>query len=262
MKTDIKIIFIDIDWTILNHGHDKHEFDMPSIEALKQVQKKDILIYLCTARPYDSIIQTGLLDMIKPDGIICTNGAVVFINNQLIHHNVFNPEDVKKIIQVAHKHHLTIELSSDKERWLTKKGNKYVDNYFAVFNEIYPPIRKYNNENISAVLLFAPKKFDDILNKELPKGISCFRFSDYGIDVHHTPIYKSEGIIEVLKYLKIDPCYSMGIGDDYGDIEMFKVVGYPVCMENGREEAKKYAKYICPHIDDHGVKIALQKYFK
>ena len=76
---DIKIIFSDIDWTILDHV--THSFDIASINALKAAQKRGILVYLATARPYLSMEQTGLLDLITPDGVICTNGSVAFIND-------------------------------------------------------------------------------------------------------------------------------------------------------------------------------------
>ena len=257
MQNEIKIIFSDIDWTLLNHGHDKHEFDLPSVEALKKVQQKGVKIFFCTARPYHSVVGTGLLDLITPDGVICTNGAVAFINEQIIHNHIFPNHLVKEVIKVCHKHHITVELSSEKDRYLTKKWNKYVDAYFAIFNEVYPEIRKYNNENISAITI----KFDEVLKKELPKECSLFRFAPTGIALHLEPIYKSEGVNAVLDYLKMNPEQAMAIGDDYGDIKMFEVVGLPICMGNGREEVKPYAKYICPHIDEHGVKIALEKYF-
>ncbi len=261
MSKDIKIIFSDIDWTLLNHGHEKHAFDMESIDALKQVQKQGVLVYLCTARPYHSVVGCGILDIFTPDGIICTNGAVVFVKDQLIHNHCFSNEDVRQIIKVAHKHHLTIELSNEKDRWLTKPKNKYVDNYFALFHEICPEIRPYRDENISAVLLLAPEKFDAILAQELPKGITGLRFTEYGVDMHYDPIYKSEGVNAVLDYLHISPDHAMAIGDDYGDIQMFHVVKYSICMANGREEAKTAASDICPHIDEHGVAIAMKKYF-
>ena len=75
MISETKIIFVDIDWTILNHNI--HDFDHVSIEALKKAQENGYLIYLCTARPYQSIELTGLFDFLKPDGIVCTNGGVV-----------------------------------------------------------------------------------------------------------------------------------------------------------------------------------------
>ena len=261
MNKDIKIIFTDIDWTILNHGHDDHVFDYESIEALKRAQATGVKLFLCTARPYHSIKGSGLLDLITPDGIVCTNGAVVFVGDKVIHNNCFKKEDVKQIIKAAHRHHLTIELSNEKDRWLTKPKNKYVDYYFAVFNEIVPEIRKYNDENISAVLLLAPKKYDEILKKEFPEGISGFRFMDYGVDVHYKPIYKSEGVNAVLDYLNINKDEAMALGDDYGDIEMFKCVKYSICMENGKEEAKAVAYDIAPHIDEHGVAKVMKKYF-
>ena len=261
-NSDIQIIFTDIDWTLLNHGHDKHEFDTPSIEALKKVQKQGVKVFLCTARPFHSVKGTGILDIIKPDGVICTNGAVAYVGEQIIHNHIFPNHLVEEIVRTCHKHHITVELSDEKDRWLTKGGNRYVDEYFAIFNEVYPDIRKYKGENISAILLMCPEKFDEKLKEELPKECSLFRFAPTGIDLHLQPIYKSEVVNAVLDYLKIDRKHAMAIGDDYGDIKMFEVVGHPICMGNGREEVKPYAEYICPHIDEHGVSIALNKYFK
>lgn len=262
---DIKIIFTDIDWTLLNHGHDKHVFDMPSINALKKVQQKGVKIFLCTARPFHSVKGTGLLDIFHPDGIVCTNGAVCFYQDKVIHNHVFSNHLVQEIVKTCHKHHITVELSNEKDRWLTKGGNKYVDAYFAIFNEVYPEIRpvvkKYKDQNVSAILLMCPEKFDEKLKNELPKECNLFRFAPTGIDLHLQPIYKSEGVNAVLDYLKIDKKYAMAIGDDYGDIKMFEAVGHPVCMGNGKEEVKPYAEYICPHIDDHGVAIAMKEYF-
>ncbi len=261
MNKDIKIIFSDIDWTLLNHGHEKHEFDYESIEALKRVQASGVLLYLCTARPYHSVKGCGILKLLKPDGIVCTNGAVAFAGKKIIHNNCFPKEDVEKIIKVAHKHHLTIELSNERDRWLTKPKNKYVDYYFAVFHEIVPEVRPYKGENISAVLLLAPKKYDEILKEEFPKGITGFRFMDYGVDVHYKPVYKSEGVNAVLEYLNISKDNAMALGDDSGDKEMFQAVKYSICMENGKDDAKAVAYDICPSIDEHGVAIAMKKYF-
>ena len=55
-----RIAFIDIDWTILDH--DIHDWDYESLDVLRELQRAGLLIYLCTARPYDSIVHTGLLN--------------------------------------------------------------------------------------------------------------------------------------------------------------------------------------------------------
>ena len=62
-----QIIFVDIDWTILDHN--KGDFDYDSINKLIELQKEGLLVFLNTARPYDSIYHTGLLKLFHPDGI-------------------------------------------------------------------------------------------------------------------------------------------------------------------------------------------------
>ena len=96
MKKDYKIAFIDIDWTILNHENG-HYFDMESIDAIKKAQEEGLLIYFCTARTYASITFTGLFDLIKPNGIICTNGNVMFIEDNLFEALII-PESIVKNI--------------------------------------------------------------------------------------------------------------------------------------------------------------------
>ena len=81
MDKKYQIIFVDIDWTILNHHIS--DWDHESLNKLKELQSQGVLIYLNTARPYDSIVHTGLFDLFTPDGIVCTNGGVVFIKDKL-----------------------------------------------------------------------------------------------------------------------------------------------------------------------------------
>ena len=144
MNKDIKIIFVDIDWTLLDHA--KHDFDYESIDALKKAQKKGVLVYLCTARPYESIMQIHLLDHFKSDGIICTNGGLVFNNNQVIMKNIFPTNIVEKTLEVCNKKKLEVEYGTIKERYFSVPSNKYVTNYFSTFNENPCPVKDYEGE--------------------------------------------------------------------------------------------------------------------
>lgn len=261
---DIKIIFTDIDWTIYDHSVKPSIFDMESINALKQAQKNGVLVYLCTARPYSSVLDTGLFDVFTPDGAVYTNGAVAFkgINDTIIHNHCYPSDLVRQIIKICHKHHLTIQLSDEKDRWLTKKANKYVNKYLEHFIETFPVVReKFHDEKISAVLLFAPEKYDEILKKELPSHLHYFRFDDHGVDIHDDPIHKSEGVRAVLEYLNISKDQAISFGDDFGDIEMFKETKYSVAVANGKEEVKQAATFVSKPIQEHGVAHAL-KHFK
>ena len=254
------IIFVDIDWTILDHN--KHDWDYPSLDILNKLQKEGLLVYLCTARPYDSILHTGIFKLLKPDGVICTNGGVAFINDKLLFANLIPEDIVRTIEKVANRHHLVLEISTSKGRHFTAKPNKYVKQYFSVYAEVVPEIRKYENKDASAILLFAPEKYDPILKKEFPKEMSLLRFDTCGVDVGYYTNTKGDGIKKVLKHLNINKDNAIGIGDSYDDISMFKNVGLSIAMGNGSDEAKANADIVTSSIAESGLYKALKDIFK
>ena len=251
MHKRIKIIFVDIDWTILNHKI--HDWDYESLDALKSAQKNGKLIYLCTARPYDSVVHTGILDLITPDGIICTNGGVAFVKDKVLFSNDIPENIVKTVENIANRHDLVVEMSTDRGRYFTAPTNKWVQEYFKSYAETIPPVIKDKTDNVSAMLLFAPKEMDEMLMEELPQEIRYFRFDLYGVDLCYFENSKGAAIKRVLKKLHINKKKAMGIGDDYGDIPMFEEVGVSIAMGNGKDEAKQKATYIADTIHEHGI---------
>lgn len=248
---NIKIIFVDIDWTILDHN--KHDWDYESIDALKMAQKAGILVYLNTARPYDSILHTNLFDIFTPDGIVCTNGGVVFVGDKLLYANTIPEDIVRQIEKISNKHHLVLELSTNKERYFTAKPNVYVHNYFSVYAETIPEVKKYQNKDVSAILLFAPEKYDEILKKEFPKEMNFLRFDTHGVDVGYFKNTKGDAVKKVLKFLGIRKEDAASAGDQYDDISMFKETGVSIAMGNGATIAKENASIVAPDIAEHGL---------
>ncbi len=51
----------------------------------------------------------------------------------------------------------------------------------------------------------------------------------------------------------------MYIGDNYNDIELLKIVGYPVVMANAPEEVKIFGKYITSSNNEGGVGDAVRR---
>lgn len=251
MHKKIKIIFVDIDWTILDHKI--HDWDHESLDALRMSQTKGIKVYLCTARPYDSIVHTGILDIFTPDGIIATNGGVAFVKDEVIFSNEIPENIVKSVENIANRHDLVVEMSTDRGRYFTADKNKWVDAYFHSYAETVPPVIVNQSHNVSAMLLFAPQEMDEELIKELPPEIRYFRFDLYGVDLCYYENSKGAAIKRVLKHLRINKKYAMGIGDDYGDIPMFEEVGTSIAVGNGREEVKQKATYVADTIHEHGV---------
>lgn len=254
-----KIVFVDVDWTILDHNI--HDWDYQTIDVLKDLQKRGVLVYLNTARPYDSVLSTGIFDIFDPDGVVCTNGGVTFIKDKLLFSNIIPEDIVRQIEKIANKHHLVLELSTNKERYFTAKPNQYVDNYFKVYAETIPDVRRYQNKEVSAILMFAPEKYDEVLKKEFPKEMNYLRFDTHGVDVGYFKNTKGDAVIKVLKHLNIDKECAIAAGDSFDDISMFKEVGLSIAMGNGSDDAKEAANIICNPIGEHGLGEYLKKLF-
>ena len=261
-KPDIKIIFTDVDWTILNHGHGKHVYDLKSLKALKKAQENGVKVFINTARPHESLKLTGFFDEFKPDGMILSNGAVIFVEDKIIYHDYMAPSLVKRICEVAKNRDIVVQFVSEYERWISAPINSDAQQYFDVFFEKIPEIRGYNEENVSGVLLFCQKDQDEEIIKEINhEGLDVFRLFPYAIDIREHLIRKSDGIKRVLDYFRYSGDDALALGDDIQDIPMFEICKYSAAMDNGNPKAKDSAKYVTYHIDRHGVKKAL-KYYK
>ena len=253
MNNRFKIAFIDIDWTILNHK-DGHVFDIYAIDAIKKAQEQGLLIYICTARTYVSTKNTGLFDLIKPDGVICTNGGLIFVNDELIKANTYPEDIVKKVLKVANRHHVTLEFATFKEKYFTNKINKYVLNYHSIYYEEMPEVRKNAIKDVTEILAFVPEKYDEKLINELPNKIRYFRYDTYGVNLGYYQNQKGDAVKYVLNYLKINKDNALAIGDSEDDISMFENVGTSIAMGNARTDSvKEKATIVTETIDNHGV---------
>ena len=147
MKNDYQIAFIDIDWTILDHN--TKDWDYPSLEAIKKLQQVGVLIVFATARSYASVVGTGLLNLVTPNGIITNNGGLTFFDDKIINKNTFPEELVRKVLDVANKHQVVLQFACLKDRHFTLEPNDYVRQYFSVYYEAYPPIRQNDVSNVT-----------------------------------------------------------------------------------------------------------------
>ena len=255
-----KIAFIDIDNTILDHNI--HDFDFESINEIKKAKEKGIIIFLCTARNYYATKTTKILDLLNPDGVICSNGNLARTKKKVLYANIVPIEISKVVEKILNKHHLMAQFSSPYGSHLTNKPNKYMHSYFYSYKEKIPSVKKYDNKNITSMLMFAPIRYDEILKKEFPKEIELRRYSEFGCDLAYHFLDKGIGAKRILDYLGIDKKDAIGIGDSIDDVSLFKEVGLGVAMGHASEEIKEKASIVIDTISNHGVAKFFKELFK
>ena len=252
MNDKYRIAFIDIDWTILDH--EIHDWDYPSLEAIKKAQKEGIKIFFCTARTYASVRGTGLFNHVMPDGIITNNGGLTFINDKVTFKKTIPIDLVKQTLKVANKHNVVLEFASLKDNYFTRKPNVYVRNYFSIYYEAWPPIKRNEVSDVTEILAFIPEKYDEVLLKELPNNVRYFRYDNYGVNISFFENKKGNAIIKLLDYLGIDKENALAIGDSQDDISMFESVGTSIAMGNSKDDlVKEKATIVADTIENHGV---------
>lgn len=260
MKKDYQIAFIDIDWTILDHN--TKDWDYPSLEAIIKLQQMGVLIVFATARSYASVIGTGLLNLITPNGMITNNGGLTFFDDRVINKNTFPEELVKKVLDVANKHQVVMQFASLKDRFFTTEANEYVRQYFSVYCEAWPPVLKDNVSNVTEILAFVPEEYDQILTKELPQELRYYRYDTFGVNISYFANKKGDAVIKLLNYLNIDSKKAIAFGDSQDDISMFESVGCSVAMGNSKDDlVKEKATIVCDTISDHGVATTIANLF-
>ena len=75
-------------------------------------------------------------------------------------------------------------------------------------------------------------------------------------------INKGTAVIDLSKHYNIPLSDIMVLGDDINDIEMLKVAGLSVVMDNASEEIKKLGNYITSDNNSDGVAKALMHFWR
>ena len=79
----IKAAFYDIHNTLYDWKN--REWTPSGIEAVKAIKKKGIKVFICSARPYQSIREFGVFDMgIKWDGYVASAGGIAFARGKYL----------------------------------------------------------------------------------------------------------------------------------------------------------------------------------
>lgn len=256
--SSIKIAFFDIDWTLYD-WHNK-EYPKSAIEALKTLQKSGIKLFLCTARPYESMKAFGALNLgVKWDGYITSSGAVAFVGRKIVRKQLVEKSYMRRLCRKCHDLDLNLEIVTVRTRFQIKPDDEYTHLYHGVYRDNPPEVKPYKDQEAVGALLFAPEKFDEAFKSEIPELIYV-RFTDYGVDVVGSPHVKGNGITDVLNYYGFKKEEAIAFGDEPNDISMADACGAFVCMGNGHPSAKGVATFVTDRIENDGLKKGLQHY--
>ncbi len=254
-----KIIFTDIDGTLFSHK--TRQVPPSAVEAFKKLQEKGIKIFICSGRNYYLVRKSGILDYVKPDGMILMNGAAAMIDGKIIYRYPIPQEVVDAMIKFSYRLKFGLTLIEESEGHINMIDDRVIDSH-AKYGTRFPQPRKFPipyDRTIYQMIAFCDA-FDESLFLPHLKDCKAARWDEYAVDIMPKDSDKAKGILAVLEHYGYEPTDAMSLGDHTNDIEMLLFTGIGIAMGNAIPDVKAVSDYVTDDIDEDGWANAMKKF--
>jgi len=252
IKTQIKLIAVDLDHTLLRLDKSISEYTKSVFE---RVREEGILIAFVTARARKS--SERFCRQIEPHIFVANSGALVRIGDTIVYSAPMSKSDESGLLKRFTTH-----------PGIEQIGLETVADYYSS-KSFDPSWGSYEDYAHAIVTDFTVQKdFGDVYkisvlakDANVPKSIADdfpdISFVSYREENWHTfrttMALKEIGLSEVCKACGISLENVVAFGDDLNDIGMLKAAGIGVAVGNALPEVKAAADYVCGDCDDDGV---------
>ncbi|MET0296505.1 MAG: HAD family hydrolase [Microbacterium sp.] len=274
MASSSRIVFIDVDGTILEHGS---TVAASTVEAIRQARENGHRVILCTGRARGDI--DPAVWAIGVDGAITNGGVTASIGDELVVSRLLPVETAARLRSALETRGIHYFLQTDDEVFASAGMTALVREYVRRVQADDDARGVTRPEDSLAGLATrtyrdAAEAPADAIAKAVfvsldGDGLETLR-SAIGDEFHIVPgsiplpggsngeicllgTNKGTAIELVLDHLGESADDVIGIGDSWNDVEMFEVCGTSVAMGNAEPELKALADHVTTSIDDDGV---------
>lgn len=270
MEFIIKAIFIDIDGTLRDSNRN---LSKKTINTIKKVTKKGILVILCSGRPRKYTEQISR-ECFASKYIITSSGGNIYDyeQNKLLYVNEMNKEAIIKLYKIANPENVRFIMNVGEGRVVNKvkhpdqeiKLEESIEN-FVYKNDVVQCTIADSNFNKIKNLIPEIEKVENVEIKNRHKSLLDIKFKDdktVFCDIANINSNKGIAVKKMLEMLNIKKEETIAIGDDNNDLAMFEQVGYKVAVDNAIDIVKEKADEITLSNDEDGVAVFLEKILK
>lgn len=263
---DKKIIFFDIDGTLINYQNGLVEPTQKTKKAINEFRKQGGIAVIASARavlPFDD-------SDIEFDGYICSEGHFITLNNKVLVDQSFETSQVQRQLDVYAKYNGRPMFYSRDDQWNAFLDDEYVIKHRLMFSgtDERPTdvIEEYSASDVHAIsccVLFESIADMDKACEELKDELTMVRYEQglIRMDVYNKGFTKGTACEYVYKKLGVPKENTYAFGDGENDLGMFKMIGHGIAMGNGVDKLKDIAYDVTDTVDNDGIAKALHKHF-
>ena len=251
----IKLVATDLDGTFLN---DDKSISPENIEALEILGRNNVVRVIATGRNLQKTKEV-IPDYIPFDFIVFSSGAGVISwpSQQLIFRQNMDRHMVHDLARYLASENLSFHLfkavPDNHECWYYKEGevNEEFDRYFVFHLENSEEIflSKLPDQDASQFLVIFPNDvlfFNEMKRKieALFKDVKVLRTSSplntgyIWMEIFHKSVSKGNGVQFVCDHQEIGHHHTLGIGNDFNDIDLLNFTNISYVVDNGPGEMK------------------------
>ncbi|MDO5520784.1 MAG: HAD family hydrolase [bacterium] len=259
-----KIVFFDIDGTLIDAMDGKFDMSDKVKEAIHRLQTEGNYVFIATGRPY-----AYLSEAIKGfgfDGMIAANGAQIMLKGETIFTAEMDKEFIHRIVEGFEANGIQYVLECEDYSYVKPEYVEFYD-FFKEINISSKWIKgSYNLDDLRVLKVETicadeeAANYCETLLKSHPE-YDCFSsVAGKVYELYQKKYTKASAILRVLKHLDLPLEASFAFGDGVNDTEMLQAVGCGVAMDNASDYVKSYADQVTDSVHEDGVATGIMKY--
>ncbi|MBS1600200.1 MAG: HAD family phosphatase [Bacteroidetes bacterium] len=273
MSSTYKLIFIDIDGTLLTSDHKISKDTLSAIQRVNQINK--IPVILISARPPQGLKKIyDELNLNAP--VVCYNGALILdqfveTTSSVLQTSSIHPSLLKGIWTTAVGENISVSLY-DMDKWISDRHSEWTRQEEEItgtktnVTDIHILINRFAQENSGPnkiLLMGEPGKIDSIertLKASYQSLLNIYKSKPTYLEIMNIAASKKSAMKFLLDKYNLRNDAVIAIGDNYNDIEMLQFAGLGIAMGNAPSEVKDIADFVTLDNNSDGIKYALEKF--
>ena len=243
MTTEIKLIALDLDGTLVN---EEGEVSQANAAAVKKAKESGIHVVLSTGRSL-SRCRDIAESLGRSSYIVTINGGEIYDHEfNLVDQNKLEQKHVERLWELKDEHGLYFWSSTVQGLYNTQNpfDKKILDYDWLKFGF------DIEDDDVRQVIL-------DELNAN--EDLEVTNSSPTNIEINPIGVNKAAALLKVCDWLDIEMDQVMAVGDSMNDMAMIKEAGLGVAMGNAQDALKKEASFVTASNQEDGVAFAIEK---
>lgn len=253
-----KILFLDIDGTILKPDHTVPD---STKDAIFQVKQRGIQVFLATGRPLHEV--KDLAEELGIHSYIGYNGAYAVHEGHTIIDKPMDGKIIRRFIDIAKTNSHEMVLYTSEKNYFTSLGRPIIEKFIQTFqlkqNERFHPSVENRILGVTLIDLNGQKPGLYDIDADLHFSPVNVIGVEQSLDVIRKSINKGIAVKKMLQHLDIPNNAAIAFGDGMNDKEMLEEVGKGFAMGNSHPDLFACAKHRTSDVSDSGIFNGLQQ---